>query len=97
MTRALLVASRAEDDLRGIWLYSAEAWGEAQADLYLDALAAAISACGEEPERGRPRDDVRPGSWSRLAVRHVIFYRFDDEQVVVQRVLHAAMDPRRHA
>lgn len=94
--RALLVTHKAEDDLRGIWIYSAETWGEAQADRYLDALAAALDACGKHPERGQPRDEARAGTWSQLAQKHVIFYRFDDTQVVVQRVLHAAMDPARH-
>jgi len=94
--RELVLTHRAEEDLREIWVYSADVWGERQADRYLDALANVLISCGEAPERGKLRDAVRPGTRSVLAERHVIFYRFDNDQVVVQRVLHGAMDPSLH-
>lgn len=96
MTRELVLTCAAEADLRGIWIFSWEIWGEHQADRYLDGLQAALMSCAEAPERGTPRDDIRPGSRSCLAGRHVIFYRYDEVQVVVQRVLHGAMDPSLH-
>ena len=82
--------------MRGIWIYSAESWGAAQADRYLDELEAALEACGQEPARGTMRSEARSGTWSWTARRHVVFYRFDDESVVIQRVLHGAMDPALH-
>lgn len=94
--RRLFLTRKAEDDLRGIWIYSAESWGPAQADRYLDGLERALEACGEEPTRGTERREARSGTWSWTALRHVLFYRFDGESVVVQRVLHGAMDPARH-
>jgi toxin ParE1/3/4 len=94
--RRLVVSERAEADLREIWLYSFRTWGEAQADRYLDELDGGLQECGTDPERGKHRDDVRPGYWSRLIRRHVAFYTFTDAEVVVQRVLHASMDPDLH-
>ena len=94
--RELLLTNQAEADLRGIWAYSTETWGERQADRYLDSLASTMLRCGDAPERGKRRNDIRPGVWLALAERHVIFYRFDETQVVLQRVLHGAMDPTLH-
>jgi toxin ParE1/3/4 len=94
--RRLIVSERAEADLRGIWLYSYKTWGEAQADRYLDELGAGLRACGAEPERGRRRDEVRPGYWSLLIRRHVAFYTYTASEVLVQRVLHGSMEPELH-
>jgi toxin ParE1/3/4 len=94
--RRLVVSDRAETDLREIWLYSFKTWGEAQADRYLGELGAGLRECGAEPERGKCRDGVRPGYWSRLIRRHVAFYTFTENEVLVQRVLHGSMDPDLH-
>ena len=94
--RRLVVSERAEEDLREIWIYSFKTWGEAQADRYLDELDAGLQECGSEPERGKQRDEVRPGYWSLLIGRQVAFYTFTDDEVLVQRVLHSSMDPNLH-
>jgi toxin ParE1/3/4 len=94
--RRLVVGEHAEADLREIWLHSFTNWGEAQADRSLDELAAGLRECGAAPERGRRRDDVRPGYRSLLIRRHVALYTFTDGEVLVQRVLHGSMDPDLH-
>lgn len=96
MTLRLVVSERAEADLRQIWLYTFDAWGEVQADRYLDELANGLSRCGVKPERGRERDDVRPGYRSVLVGKRLIFYQVTGDAVVVQRVLHGSMDPGLH-
>ena len=94
--RALVISERAEADLREIWVYSFKRWGEAQADRYLDGLDDGFQQCGAEPERGKARADVRPDYWSLLVHRHVVFYTFSDDEVLIQRVLHGRMDPTLH-
>lgn len=96
MKRRLVVSKRARSDLIEIWLYSFENWGAAQADRYLDELDAGMRDCGAVPERGRRRDEVRPGYWSILVRRHVAFYTVTAETVLIQRVLHGSMDPDLH-
>lgn len=96
MIRTLLISKRAENDVREIWRWSFEQFGEAQADRYLDELDSGIKACGSDPEDGKQRDNVRPGYWSRLVRKHVVFYTFSDDEVLIQRVLHSSMDPPRH-
>jgi len=94
--RALLISERAEADLRDIWRWSCDQFGETQADRYLDELARGLHGCGAEPERGKQRGTVRPGYWSKLVRKHVAFYTFTDREVLIQRVLHGSMDPPRH-
>jgi toxin ParE1/3/4 len=94
--RVLLISARAEADLREIWRFSYERFGEAQADCYVDELEKGLRECGAEPEQGKPREDVRPGYWSRLVRKHVVFYTFSDPEILVQRVLHGSMDPTLH-
>jgi toxin ParE1/3/4 len=94
--RRLVVSKRARSDLIEIWLYSFKNWGATQADRYLDELEAGMRECGAEPERGRRRDEVRPGYWSILVRRHVAFYTVTADTVLIQRVLHGSMDPDLH-
>ena len=96
MKRRLLVSERAEADLREIWDFSNEQWGADRADRYLDELAAGLRECGSDPARGRPREDVRAGYRSRRIRSHLAFYTVTADEVVVQRVLHASMDPDLH-
>ncbi|MGR3364954.1 MAG: type II toxin-antitoxin system RelE/ParE family toxin [Maritimibacter harenae] len=96
MTHALLISPRAEADLEEIWLYSLHHWGREQADRYLATLAEAIKQYAHDPERGRARDEIRAGYRSARVERHVVFYQVLGQAVVVQRVLHASMDPDRH-
>lgn len=96
MKRRLLVSKAAEADLLEIWSYTAESFGVSQADRYLERLASGLRACATSPNRGRRRDDLRPGYRSVLIRRHVAFYTFNTDTVLVQRVLHGSMDPDRN-
>lgn len=96
MTRAVFISRRAEADLLEIWEWTRDRFGVDQADRYLDGLDAAIRLCATSPLSGRDRSALRPGYRSTLAGRHIIFYTHSETQVVVQRVLHATMDPEKH-
>lgn len=88
--------NRARDDLLGIWLYTAEAWGFEQADLYLDRLEAEIARLRENPLAGADVGRIRTG-YRRLAVeRHRIFYVVSDERIEIVRILHERMDVDLH-
>jgi plasmid stabilization system protein ParE len=66
--RRLVVSKRAETDLRGIWLYSLETWGEEQADCYLDELDAR-GGLRRAAEGQRRTDRRRRGRQRRTAVQ----------------------------
>jgi toxin ParE1/3/4 len=94
--RTLVISERAEKDLREIWRWSFDKFGEAQADRYLDALDDGMRQCSETPEGGKQRDTARLGYWSKLIRKHIAFYTFTDDEVIIQRVLHGSMNPRKH-
>lgn len=92
----MLISKRAEEDLREIWWWSFEQFGEAQADRYLDQLEVELRQCGSHPGSGRRRDCVHSGCRSKVIHKHVAFYTVTDSDVVIQRVLHGSMDPELH-
>jgi toxin ParE1/3/4 len=82
----------AERDLIEIWLYTAREWGADQADLYLDALEAALARLREHPRIGTDAAEIRAGYRRLSAGQHRIYYRVEDGAIEVVRVLHVSRD-----
>ncbi|WP_422032058.1 type II toxin-antitoxin system RelE/ParE family toxin [Roseovarius sp.] len=78
----------AESDLTEIWRYSAETWGEAQADRYVSDLFDRFAWVADHPEMGRKRPEILPGASSMQVGRHVIFYETVAGRVVILRIVH---------
>jgi len=93
---SIVQSSQAEQDLTDIWIYTAEEWNLAQADLYLDELVAGIEGLSTHPELGYSRDDIRAGYRSLNVSQHIVFYTVTEEQVLIVRVLHKSVDVQRH-
>jgi toxin ParE1/3/4 len=94
--RKIHVQALAESDLIGIWQYSFEEWGEAQADKYLDELDSGIQSLAGNPELGIKRDYVRNGYRVLYVGSHAVYYTVTPTMIHVIRVLHGSMDPERH-
>jgi toxin ParE1/3/4 len=77
--------------------------GPQVAERYVNAVESTLGILAENPELGRPRFQHWPElaglrSWrvDRPYHRHLIFYRFDEETLNAERVIHGARDlPRR--
>jgi len=50
---------RAKNDIKKIWRYTYEHWGEKQADIYTNELGQAIDRIGDNPMIGAGIDHVR--------------------------------------
>ncbi|HED18170.1 MAG TPA: type II toxin-antitoxin system RelE/ParE family toxin [Gammaproteobacteria bacterium] len=48
----IVIRPRARSDIKKIWRYTYDNWGEKQADVYTDALGQAIEEMTENPELG---------------------------------------------
>jgi len=90
------LSPRADEDIRGIWLYSAETWSIDRANTYVDALSHAIQTLAQRPERGRRTENISDGLRRLNHASHAIFYRVIDDNVRIVRVLHASMDFAAH-
>jgi len=80
-------------DFRDILSYTMQTWGQAQRIEYkrkLDQVLQAIIAT--DPRRRKKRH----GLFVYQAGRHRIFYRVEDNQISVLRILHDRMDAGRH-
>lgn len=60
-SRTLVHDHAARSDLIGIWIYSFDQWGAAQADRYLLALERGVKNLVANPQRGNRRDTLRAG------------------------------------
>jgi toxin ParE1/3/4 len=90
------LSRRAKADVRVIWNYTVEHWGLNQAEIYLGLIEAAVDSIANDPNTGRPCDEVRPGHRRYLVGSHVLFYRMKANRVFVVRILHQRMDVERH-
>jgi len=92
----LVIRPRARADLKGIWRYSLEQWGETQADLYLRDLEREIKGLLDFPELGVSYAHVRAGYRVLPVHRRLVFYRRLEGRLEIVRVLHEAMRVESH-
>ena len=90
------ITPRARQDLKAIWMYTLERWGEPQADLYLRQLDAGIRSLLDFTNLGESCEHVRAGYRRLLVNRHLVFYRYVESHIEVVRVLHQSMDVPHH-
>ena len=93
---SIVQSSQAEQDLTDIWIYTAEEWNLAQADMYLDELVSGIERLSKHPELGYSREDIRTGYRSLNVSQHIVFYRITNEEVQIIRVPHKSVDVQRY-
>ena len=89
------VSRAAEQDLKDIYVYSYQMFGEDQAERYTRDLHARFALIAEFPGIGLP---TRLGKIVCLKFptgSHVIYYRRIDDGILIGRILHAAQDPTR--
>lgn len=84
------------EDLEKIWLWTADAWGRAQADRYIDAFLVAFERLVENPRLGRACDEIRKSYRRQRVGQHTIFYRETSYGIAIIRLLHRRMDVPRH-
>jgi toxin ParE1/3/4 len=86
----------AERDLEGIWQFTYQHWGLAQADRYIDALVTVFAELAHAPEAAPACDHLRAGYRRCRVERHVIYFRFAPNGIAIIRILHERMDAPRH-
>lgn len=86
-----VITPRARADIAGIWGYTDQTWGRAQADRYVRGLDAVFRGLAEGRVTSRPVE-IRPGYRKAAYGVHVVFFRESATSVEVVRVLHQRMD-----
>jgi len=87
------LAPEAEADLDEIWLYTARQSGSLEtADRLIDSITQRFWILAQFPFSGRRRDNLRADLRSFPIGQFVIFYRLDDGDVLILRVLRGSRD-----
>jgi len=94
--RRFVLTEKAERDFRSILRYTPQARGVRQRDVYADRLISAMGDFIKFPVLGAARDDISPGLRFHPVEHHVNYNRFNDDHVVVVRILHERMDVFTH-
>ena len=89
--KSFRLSKAAEADLTDVWTYKAES-GEAQADDLVERIVEQLMMLASFPEAGRKRPELQEGIRSFAVERHVIFYRVNEKDVEVVRILYGTRD-----
>src|SRR5689334_19878564 len=89
---SIIRSSEADNDLVSIWLFGAGEWSPEQADRHLFEIESSIDRLIDNPELGRPRNELVAGMRSIFVDPHVVFYRVAKSNIEIVRVLHQLED-----
>lgn len=81
----------AEEDLRGIWLYTYETWGLDRAETYFDRIEACCEAVGAGRARWKTLDGLPDGVRIHRCDHHYIVW-LDGDRPIIIAILHERMD-----
>ena len=93
--RRLILAPRAQGDVRDIEAYTRARWDAAQWEDYRASLDRAFDALIENPELGRARPELGAQIRSHVMREHIIYYQVGAGTLLVLRIRHGRTDPRR--
>ncbi len=96
MTSKYRLSPQATEDIFQLHAYGARTFGITQADTYLSELLDAFDSIEKFPEIGRDISILRAGYRRHEFKRHSIFYKIEDNRVVIIRVLDNRRDADRH-
>ena len=94
MTGELRLTQAAKQDLADIWVEIIEARDERSADRMTRRILDICRMKAEFPETGQSREDIAPGIRSASNRPYVIFFRPEEESILVLRILHGRRDVR---
>ena len=90
--RKLVINELAQNDYLELLKQSVRRWGREQAAQYKESLDAAMNRLLEYPDLGRSAPELFDGGHRLPARRHVIYYTFSEDAVIIHRILYE----RRH-
>jgi len=86
------LSKASQDDLKQIKSYSYATWGIKRTQKYLTTIENTLETLVISPDLGKNRDELIAGLFSFKINKHIIFYRCNDKELEVVRILHARMN-----
>lgn len=96
--RLVLFAEKADEDIISLTTTTSQMWGELQAQKYFDHLRETFELLAEFPKLGSPTAKnhslfvhITKTRASIQSHGHRIFYRFNDHELIILRILHTGV------
>lgn len=86
------LSRKAADDLESLTAYGIETFGVEQARRYYTGLIDVLQFLAEFPQAARARPELGPATRGHSYKAHMIFYRPDGADILVQRIRHGSED-----
>ena len=96
MALEIRLTPRARRDLAEIHDWTWFRFGQKQADNYVSEIAESFRLVADNPTLARDAGNVREGLKKIVAGSHIVFLRYNSKTVTIVRILHGAMDYRKH-
>lgn len=84
----LIISKPAQKDLADIYNYTLTNWGENQFQKYAKRIDDGFKLISDNPQIGKARFEY----YSLMIEQHIIFYKINDAEISVVRILHKKMD-----
>jgi len=85
------IAPEVEAELADIWYYIARESGSIEtADRIIDSITQRFFLLAQSPHIGRRRDSLRPGLRSFPVADYIVFYRIENNAVLILHVVHGS-------
>jgi toxin ParE1/3/4 len=94
--KSCLFTPAAIQALDGIWDYTFDKWGPAQAERYARMIQDTVSGLGKGAQRSLSAEHIRTGYRKALVGMHVIFFRESEDTIQIVRILRQQMDLPAH-
>jgi len=92
--RKLEVSNQSKQEIIEIKNYTTLNWGQDQANKYVEELYNKLNLLAQNPLIGINRGDFSIETYSFPHDRHMIYYKFDENNLYVMAVLHQNMLPK---
>ena len=92
----LKLSPSAQQDLQEIYSYTQDKWGSKKADNYVANLWDKLQKILQAPQEYRFRHDLYANCQLAVHEKHVILFRVAGQTIEIARILHSAMDAKKH-
>lgn len=91
-----ILSVKAALDLEEIYIYTYHNFGQPKADAYFFGLEDCLSRLAKFPQTGRDISHIRKSYYRYEYMRHSIFYKLKQRNIIVVRVMHHSRDIEKH-
>lgn len=92
MPNKFKLSVKARSDIKKLFRYSFQQFGEIQAVKYKSGLEDCFQLLADNPDMGRKCDDIQEGYFRHEHKSHIIFYRQRPNNIFIATIIHDKMD-----